>query len=62
MLLWKRRSPQINKLIDGILMVLVEDRRSLKDPMHKAQLQEEDIVMVAPQLQGLESKIKNGSN
>ncbi|BAZ23647.1 hypothetical protein NIES4073_45360 [Kalymmatonema gypsitolerans NIES-4073] len=43
-------------------MVLVEDRRLLKDPMHKAQLQEEDILMVARQLQGLESKIKNGSN
>ncbi|WP_414588715.1 DUF421 domain-containing protein [Scytonema sp. PCC 10023] len=54
MSLWKRRSPQINKLIDGVPMILVEDGRSLKDRMHKARLQEEDILMVARQLQGLE--------
>ncbi|KAB8315137.1 hypothetical protein SD81_034775 [Tolypothrix campylonemoides VB511288] len=62
MLLWKRRSPQINnqinKLIDGIPMVVVEDGRSLKDRMHKARLQEEDILMVARQCKGF----ANGSN
>lgn len=52
--LWKQRSPQIEKLIDGVPMVILEDGRLLKDRMNKARVDESDIMTAARELQGLE--------
>lgn len=52
--LWKQRSPQLHKLIDGVPMVIVEDGRPLKDRMDKARVDESDILTAARVLQGLE--------
>lgn len=52
--LWKQRSPQLHKLIDGVPMVIVEDGRPLKDRMDKARVDESDILTAARGLQGLE--------
>jgi uncharacterized membrane protein YcaP (DUF421 family) len=52
--LWKQRSPQLDKLVDGVPMVIVEDGRPLKDRMDKARVDESDILTAARGLQGLE--------
>lgn len=52
--LWKQRSPQLEKLVDGVPMVIVEDGRPLKDRMDKARVDESDILTAARVLQGLE--------
>lgn len=52
--LWKQRSPQLDKLVDGVPMVIVEDGRPLKDRMDKARVDESDILTAARVLQGLE--------
>lgn len=52
--LWKQRSPQLEKLVDGVPMVIVEDGRPLKDRMDKARVDESDILTAARGLQGLE--------
>ncbi|MDP9372336.1 MAG: DUF421 domain-containing protein [Chloroflexota bacterium] len=51
--LWKQRSPRVEKLLDGVPMVIVEDGRPLKDRMDKARIDEEDILTAARELQGL---------
>jgi uncharacterized membrane protein YcaP (DUF421 family) len=52
--LWKQRSPQIDKLIDGVPMVILEDGQPLKDRIKKARVDESDILAAARELQGLE--------
>lgn len=52
--LWKQKSPQLDKLVDGVPMVIVEDGRPLKDRMDKARVDESDILTAARVLQGLE--------
>jgi uncharacterized membrane protein YcaP (DUF421 family) len=52
--LWKQRSPQLDKLVDGVPMVIVDDGRPLKDRMDKARVDESDILTAARVLQGLE--------
>lgn len=50
----KQRSPQIEKWLDGISTIIVEDGRPLKDRMEKARVDEYDILTAARHLQGLE--------
>lgn len=52
--LWKQRSVTIDKLIDGVPTILVEDGRPLRERMNKARVDEEDVLSAARELQGLE--------
>ncbi len=52
--LWKRRSPTIEKLLDGVPLVVVENGQPLRDRMNKARIDEDDVLTAARQLQGLE--------
>ncbi|MEH2243844.1 DUF421 domain-containing protein [Nostoc sp.] len=52
--LCKQRSPQIEKFLDGVPLVIVEEGRPLKDRMAKARVDEDDILTAARELQGLE--------
>ena len=52
--LLKQRSRRVEKWIDGVPTILVEDGRPLKDRMDKARIDEEDILESARELQGLE--------
>ncbi len=50
----KQRSPRLDKWIDGLPTVLVEDGRPLRDRMDKARVDVPDILEAARELQGLE--------
>lgn len=50
----KRRSRRVEKWIDGVPTVLVEDGRVIKDRMEKARVSVEDVMEAARELQGLE--------
>ena len=52
--LWKQRSSQVKQFVDGVPLVIVEDGLPLKDRMNKARVSDEDILMMARELQGLE--------
>ena len=52
--LWKQRSPWLEKWIEGVPTVLVENGRPLKDRMDKARIDASDIMQAARELQGLE--------
>lgn len=52
--LWKQRSPQIEKFLDGVPLVIVEEGRPLKERMAKARVDENDVLTAARELQGLE--------
>lgn len=52
--LCKQRSPQIEKFLDGVPLVIVEEGRPLKERMAKARVDEDDILTAARELQGLE--------
>ncbi len=53
-LLWKRRSSRLDRLLDDVPLIVVEDGRPLKDRMDKARIDETDVMQAARQLQGLE--------
>ena len=48
----KQRSPQIEKWLDGMSTIIVENGRPLKDRMEKARVDEYDILTAARHLQG----------
>ncbi len=52
--LWKQRSPQLEKLVEGVPLVIVEDGKPLKHLMDKARVDESDVLVAARTLQGLE--------
>ena len=54
MSLWKQRSPQLEKWVEGVPLVIVENGQPLKDRMNKARVDEGDILEAARTLQGLE--------
>lgn len=51
--LLKRRWPKLDRLIEGIPMVIVENGKPLRDRMHKARVDEEDVLAAARESQGL---------
>lgn len=51
---WKLRSPLLEKLVDGVPLIIVEDGKPLKERMHKARVDEDDVLTAARELQGLE--------
>ncbi|HEY9809831.1 MAG TPA: YetF domain-containing protein [Halomicronema sp.] len=50
----KERWPFIEKLVDGVPLIILEDGRPLKERMKKARVGEDDIMQAARELQGLE--------
>lgn len=52
--LWKQRSPDLEKLIDGVPLVIVAEGKPIKERMHKARINEDDVLMSARESQGLE--------
>ncbi|MDQ3686673.1 MAG: DUF421 domain-containing protein [Acidobacteriota bacterium] len=50
----KQRSPRIDKLIDGVPLVIVDDGRPLKERMDKSRVDEEDVLEQARHQHGLE--------
>ena len=50
----KRRSARIEKWIDGVPSIIIEDGRPLKDRMEKARVDERDILAAARTGYGLE--------
>lgn len=54
MSLLKQRSKLVERLIDDVPLVLVEDGRPIKERMDKARVDESDVLQSARQLQGLE--------
>jgi uncharacterized membrane protein YcaP (DUF421 family) len=55
MSLLKQRSRWIDRLLDGIPLVIVADGKPLKDRMDKARVDEEDVLDAAREIHGLES-------
>lgn len=51
--LLKRRWPKLDRLVEGIPMVIVENGKPLLDRMHKARVDEEDVLAAARESQGL---------
>lgn len=54
MSLIKQRSPQAEKWLDGVPLVIVENGRPLHDRMDKARIDESDILTAARERLGLE--------
>jgi uncharacterized membrane protein YcaP (DUF421 family) len=52
--LWKQRLVYVQKLLDGVPLVLVEDGELLQDRLQKSRVGEDDILMAARESQGLE--------
>lgn len=50
----QRRSKTVDKLIDGVPLVIVEDGRPLEDRMRKARVEDDDVLEQARGTQGLE--------
>jgi uncharacterized membrane protein YcaP (DUF421 family) len=52
--LLKQRSESLQRWLDGLPMVLVENGQALKDRMTRARVDENDVLSAARELQGLE--------
>ncbi|HEX3053012.1 MAG TPA: YetF domain-containing protein [Aggregatilineaceae bacterium] len=54
MSLIKQRAPKIEKWMDGLPLILVEDGQPIQECMEKARVNEQDILSSAREKQGLE--------
>ncbi len=54
MSLLKQRVPTLDNWLEGVPLVVVEEGKSMKDRMKKVQVDEQDILSAARELQGLE--------
>lgn len=52
--LLKQRSPRLDRLIDGVPLIIVEHGRPLEDRMRQARVDVSDVMTAARELQGLE--------
>ncbi|GAC1036414.1 DUF421 domain-containing protein [Pseudomonas sp. No.117] len=52
--LFKQRSPQVGRFLDGMPLIVVEYGKPLTQRLRKARITEEDILEAARQSQGLE--------
>jgi len=52
--LLKQRFPRVDRLLDGLPLVIVEHGRPLRDRMAKARVDNDDVMAAARELQGLE--------
>lgn len=51
--LLKRKWPKLDRLVEGVPMVIVEHGKPLWDRMYKARVDESDVLSAARELQGL---------
>lgn len=51
--LLKQRSQRVDRLLEGVPLVVVDQGRPLRDRMDKARLDDEDILSAARELQGI---------
>ena len=51
---WKQRNPAVERWLEDVPLIIVEDGRPLQDRMDKARVDEGDIMEAARRLQGLE--------
>lgn len=54
MSLWKQRSERVEKILDGLPVLLIEDGKKHSKTMKKERVDESDILAAARELQGLE--------
>lgn len=52
--LWKQKSKRLEKLVESVPLILLEDGKPLQERMDKARVDEADILQRARELQGLE--------
>lgn len=52
--LWKQRSKTVNKLLDDVPLVIVEDGRPLRDRMDRSRVDEDDVLAAAREQRGIE--------
>ncbi|ABF45754.1 MULTISPECIES: DUF421 domain-containing protein [Deinococcus] len=52
--LWKQRSSTLERLVDSVPVLILENGRPLKDRMQQLRVDESDILNAARELQGLE--------
>ena len=52
--LLKDRSTLLHKLVDGVPLIIVENGKPLTDRMHRARVDESDVLQAAREHQGLE--------
>jgi uncharacterized membrane protein YcaP (DUF421 family) len=52
--LLKQRIPQVEKIIDGLPLVIVENGQPIQERLDKARIDESDVLSAARRLQGLE--------
>ena len=50
----KRRSTLVDKLVDDVPLIILEDGRPIQDRLKRSRVDESDILMSARELQGLE--------
>jgi len=50
----QERSPRLSRWMDGLPLVIVEDGQPLRDRMHKARVEDIDVLAAARERQGLE--------
>jgi uncharacterized membrane protein YcaP (DUF421 family) len=50
----KQKSPLVEKLVDDVPLIIVENGRPLKERMDRARIDESDVLTAARELQGLE--------
>jgi uncharacterized membrane protein YcaP (DUF421 family) len=50
----KKKFPLLDKLIEGIPLIIVEDGKPLKERMRRARIDEDDVLMAAREHQGLQ--------
>lgn len=51
---WKQRSPQVEKWIDGVPLIIVVEGKPIQDRMNQARVDTDDILAAARELHGLE--------
>src|SRR5687767_13821341 len=51
--LWKKRSPKVAQLLDGVPLVIVENGRLLEDRLNRVSLDVADVLTAARESQGL---------
>jgi uncharacterized membrane protein YcaP (DUF421 family) len=51
---WKQRSPQVEKWLDGVPVIIVVEGKLLQDRMDQARVDADDVLEAARQSHGLE--------
>jgi uncharacterized membrane protein YcaP (DUF421 family) len=52
--LLRERWPKLNRIIEGLPLILVEDERLIKERVDRSRVDEEDILAAARESQGIE--------